>query len=185
VFSVAEVERILDQFDTNKTFGLRNKALLELIYSAGLRVSEAVDLEWSDLHLKEETLYIRGKGGRCRYVPFGDVARDLLRRYLAEVRPGLARRGKLCNNIFLSSRGQKLCRRTIWHNFKAACYRAGLEGKVHTLRHSYATHLLAGGADLRAIQILLGHACIITTQIYTHVDQQDLKKYHAKYHPRA
>ena len=184
VFSVEQVDKLLAQFDITKPHELRDRALYELIYSAGLRVSEATGLEWGDLHLKERTLFIRMSKGRDRYVPFGDEAEHWLKRYLAEGRPKMAK-GRRYDAVFITQLGGRLDRKTVWAHFKKAVDRAGLEGNVHTLRHSYATHLLAGGADLRAIQLLLGHADILTTQIYTHVEQKELKEYHSQYHPRS
>lgn len=186
VFTQKEVERLLNQFNVSRPFELRDRTLFELIYSAGLRVSEVVDLTWNHLFLTEKTLFITGKGGRHRYVPFGEIAEYWLKRYMAEARPEFVRgnRRKMSLYVFLSARGGKLCRQVVWECFKEAAEKAGLKGSVHTLRHSYATHLLKGGAGLRAIQLLLGHADISTTQIYVHVEQKDLENYHVLYHPR-
>lgn len=184
VFTGEEIERLLDSIDTRSPNGLRDRALFELIYSAGLRVSEAVDLTLDRVFPKEGMLHITGKGSKERYVPLGEVAEDWLRRYLSEARPALAR-GRRDAAVFLNTRGGSLGRKGMWKRFKSAAERAGLEGKIHTLRHSYATHLLGGGADLRSVQELLGHADISTTQIYTHVGKKELASYHERYHPRS
>ncbi len=168
--------------------GIRDRALLELLYAAGLRVSEAANLKLTDLHLEAGFLRCLGKGGRERIVPVGRQALNWLERYLTEVRPTLLRNGKTeMKQLFLNRFGQPLSRQSIWELIKAYALKAGLKKPVspHTLRHSFATHLLEAGADLRVVQELLGHATIATTQIYTHVDRTRLKAIHAKYHPRA
>jgi len=184
VFTVEQVERLFAVIDTTGALGLRDRALFELVYSCGLRVSEAVELTMDRVFLSEGVLRIAGKGGRERLVPVGEVAERWLRRYMNESRPGLLGRGR-DEHVFLSRRGARLSRKGMWKRFKEIAAEAGLEGKVHTLRHSFATHLLAGGADLRSVQELLGHADIGTTQIYTHVDGRQLKDHHARFHPRA
>jgi integrase/recombinase XerD len=184
VFTPQEVERCLAAIDPSTPLGLRDRTLFELIYSCGLRVSEAVGLGMDDLFLSEAALRVCGKGSKERYVPLGEEAEHWLRRYLNEVRPSLAA-GGLVNAVFLGRRGKRLSRKGIWKRFGEILTKAGMKGKVHTLRHSFATHLLAGGADLRAVQQLLGHADIATTQIYTHVGQKELQRYHDRYHPRS
>jgi len=183
VLRVNEVERILDAIDLSDPLGLRDRALFELIYSCGLRISEAVDLTVDSVFPKERLIRVRGKGDKERLVPMGEHALDWLGRYLNDARPRLARRP--VSALFLSRRGEGLSRKGIWKRFREAAELAGVDAKVHTLRHSFATHLLEGGADLRAVQELLGHADISTTQIYTHVDSDELRTYHADYHPRG
>ena len=183
VLDVDEVERLLDAIDLDGPLGLRDRALFELIYSCGLRISEAVELSLDRVYLAERLIRVQGKGDKERLVPMGEHARHWLARYLDESRPRLARRP--VQALFLNNRGQKLSRKGMWKRFREIAARAGVEAKVHTLRHSFATHLLEGGADLRAVQELLGHADISTTQIYTHVDREELATYHADYHPRG
>ena len=182
VFSLAEVEALLAAIPLEKPEGLRDRTLFELIYSAGLRVSEAVSLAVDRLFLAEGLVCVVGKGDKERLIPLGGQALMWLRRYLEEGRPRLVKGSKTA--VFLNFRGDELSRKGIWKNFKQYAVLAGLEGKVHTLRHSFATHLLAGGADMRSVQELLGHVSINTTQIYTHVDQGELERQHSLYHPR-
>jgi len=183
VFSLAEVEALLAAIPQDKPEGLRDRTLFELIYSAGLRVSEAASLDVERLHLAEGLVCVIGKGDKERFIPLGGQALEWLRRYLDEGRPALVS-DRRNTAVFLNFRGGVLSRKGIWKNFKQYAVKAGLEGKVHTLRHSFATHLLAGGADLRSVQELLGHVSINTTQIYTHVDQGELERQHSLYHPR-
>lgn len=185
VLSIDEVDRLLDTIDTSTPVGVRDRALFELIYSCGLRISEAVDLTMERLYLREGLIRVVGKGGKDRLVPAGDAAVTWLHRYLTESRPKLAKPGKTDSAVFLSHLGSRLSRKGMWKRFRELCAHAGIEAKVHTLRHSYATHLLEGGADLRAVQELLGHSDISTTQIYTHIDRDDLRKYHEEYHPKG
>lgn len=182
VLDLEDVEHLLDSIDTGTPLGLRDRALFELIYSCGLRVSEAVELTLDRVFLKEQLVRVVGKGDKERFVPMGEHACTWLSRYLKEARPELAKRPS--NAVFVNRRGDQLSRKGMWKRFREAAARAGVEAKVHTLRHSFATHLLSGGADLRSVQELLGHADISTTQIYTHVDREDLRQYHAAYHPR-
>jgi len=183
VFSLDEIEALLSAIPLDKPEGLRDRTLFELIYSAGLRVSEAVSLSVDRLYLSEGVVRVIGKGDKERFVPLGAQALGWLRKYLDEARPRLVKAARV-SAVFLNFRGEELGRKGIWKNFKNYALAAGLEGKVHTLRHSFATHLLAGGADLRSVQELLGHVSINTTQIYTHVDQGELGRQHALYHPR-
>ncbi len=183
VFSLVEVEKLLDAIPQQTPEGLRDRTLFELIYSAGLRVSEATGLTLDRLYLVEGVVRVTGKGDKDRFVPLGSQVLQWLARYLEEARPRLAKQ-KRSMAVFLNFRGDDLSRKGIWKNFKLYAVKAGLEGKVHTLRHSFATHLLAGGADLRSVQELLGHVSINTTQIYTHVDQGELGRQHHKFHPR-
>jgi len=183
VFSLSEVEALLAAIPQDSPEGLRDRTLFELIYSAGLRVSEAVSLGIDRLYLAEGLVCVTGKGDKERFIPLGGQALEWLRKYLDQGRPALVKDRKN-TAVFLNFRGGALGRKGIWKNFKQYAVLAGLEGKVHTLRHSFATHLLAGGADLRSVQELLGHVSINTTQIYTHVDQGELERQHALYHPR-
>ena len=189
VLSVAQVERFLAVIDTDRPAGVRDRALFELVYSAGLRVSEAVALDRARLYLPQACVRVLGKGSRERIVPLGEPAVAWLGRYLAEARPHLVRStagaGSATDAVFLNRLGGRLSRKGIWKRFQEICSAAGLDAKVHTLRHSFATHLLAGGADLRSVQELLGHADLTTTQIYTHVEREDLHSQHRRYHPRG
>ncbi|HUX20413.1 MAG TPA: site-specific tyrosine recombinase [Spirochaetia bacterium] len=185
VLSVANVDAFLDAIDETKPYGLRDRALFELIYSCGLRVSEAVELTARSVALRERLLLVFGKGGKERLVPLGDAAVFWLSEYLERGRPFLLRADRVTDRLFVGRHGLGLSRKGIWKRFKEIAVKAGLEAKVHTLRHSFATHLLQGGADLRTVQELLGHADISTTQVYTHLDKDDLQKYHHSYHPRG
>ena len=164
----------------------RDRAVLELLYATGIRVSELVTASVSNLDHDEGLLQVVGKGSRERLVPVGRTASEVIRRYLHEVRPVLDK-GRGAGKLFLSRRGRPLTRMTIWDLVRGAAERAGITKKVspHTLRHTFATHLLEGGADLVAVQELLGHSDISTTQIYTHVDREYLHEVHRRFHPRA
>ena len=189
VLSVVQVERFLAAIDTGAPAGVRDRALFELVYSAGLRVSEVVALDRARLYLAQACVRVLGKGSRERIVPLGEPAVAWLRRYLGEARPHLLPRpagaGTVTDAVFLNQRGGRLSRKGIWKRFREVCAGAGIDAKVHTLRHSFATHLLAGGADLRSVQELLGHADLTTTQIYTHVERDDLHSEHRRFHPRG
>jgi integrase/recombinase XerD len=180
------VERLLEQPDTSLPLGVRDRAILELLYSCGLRVSELCALRLADLFRTEELLRVRGKGSKERLVPIGKPALQWLERYLQEVRPLLAR-PQSRDILFLNARGGQLSRMSVWKLVRHAAERAGIERRIHphTLRHSFATHLLEGGADLRAVQEMLGHASITTTQIYTHVDRLYVQEVYRTFHPRA
>jgi integrase/recombinase XerD len=188
---VPQVEALLSAPDADEPRGIRDRALLELLYASGLRISEALGLDRQDLSLEGGFVRVIGKGDKERMVPVGDVALDALRRYIREVRPsliggvdaGLARGGPL----FLSTRGRRLGRMAAWRTVQDAAASAHLVGHVtpHTLRHSFATHLLEGGADLRVVQELLGHASITTTQLYTHLTGERIRQVYARAHPRA
>ena len=191
----AQVEAILDAPDETTAEGTRDRALLELLYACGLRIGEALRLDVDDVSLGEETLRVVGKGDRERMLPVGGVAVAALERYLDTVRPAwheravardprMARRG---GPLFLSAQGRRLSRMSAWRGIRRAALAAGLTGHVtpHTLRHSFATHLLEGGADLRVVQELLGHASITTTQLYTHLTGERIKQVYARAHPRA
>lgn len=184
--SVAEVEKLLAAPDLRRPQGLRDKAMLDLLYSTGLRVSELVGLTIDNLHAEERYIRCIGKGNKERIVPYGVAAHESLRRYLDEVRPLWNRRPEQ-RHLFLTRRDQPLNRKTFWMLVRKYAARAGVKPDIspHTLRHSFATHLLANQAPLRVIQEMLGHADIGTTQIYTHVDSGRLKSVHKQFHPRA
>ncbi|MDY7029510.1 MAG: site-specific tyrosine recombinase XerD [Spirochaetota bacterium] len=185
VMSVEEIEAFFAAIPLDTLYGVRDRTMFELIYSCGLRVSEAAQLRMGNLYLNEKLLRVQGKGGRERLVPVGEQAENWLRSYLNEVRPLLLKSRRIEDRVFVSMRGAGLSRKSIWKRFKEICSRVGIEAKVHTLRHSFATHLLQGGADLRSVQELLGHADIATTQIYTHVENEQLRKIHDAMHPRG
>ncbi|HEX3817031.1 MAG TPA: site-specific tyrosine recombinase XerD [Chthoniobacterales bacterium] len=181
-----QVEQLLESVDTNVPLGLRDRAMLELLYASGLRISELAGARLENLNLEEGVIRVLGKGSKTRLVPVGKKACAALAVYLERERPLLVRR-RSGSEVFLSRRGSRLTTVRIWQIVKAVARRSGLEANVypHLLRHSFATHLLSNGADLRIIQEMLGHADIATTQVYTHVDQQRLKAVHHKFHPRA
>ena len=183
----SEVERLLAAPSPDTPSGLRDKAMLELLYACGLRVSELVGLEISRLFLDAGYVRITGKGGKERLVPIGDEAVEWIRRYLGEARRSLlAKRGD-CAAVFVSNRGRALTRQAFWYAIRRLARRAGVSGPLspHTLRHAFATHLLDHGADLRVVQMLLGHSDLSTTQIYTHVANERLKSLHRAHHPRG
>lgn len=184
--SIKEVEALLTAIAGNDDQTIRDRAMMELLYASGLRVSELVGLTLEDLHLDSGYLRCTGKGNKMRVVPVGGKAKAALERYLAEVRPKLAKNPAV-RQVFLTRRGAAFSRKTIWVQIRQFAKRSGITKKVspHTMRHSFATHLLANGAPLRMIQEMLGHADIATTQIYTHVDQNRLKSIHQQFHPRA
>jgi integrase/recombinase XerD len=181
-----QVEKLIESIDTKIPFGLRDRAMLELLYASGLRISELAGARLENFFPEEGTVRVIGKGNKTRIVPVGRKACEAVARYLSTERPQLVKR-RTGNEIFLSARGTKLTTTRIWQIVKAHAGRCGLEQNVypHLLRHSFATHLLSNGADLRIIQEMLGHADISTTQVYTHVDQQRLKAVHRQFHPRA
>jgi len=183
--SVEDLRRLLNQPDPTAALGRRDQAMLELLYGAGLRVSELVSLQIQQVDFQGNFLTVKGKGGKVRAVPFGQWARDKLLGYTREVRPLLAR-GRANSYLFLTRSGRPLTRQGFWKLIRGYALAAGIEKRVtpHTLRHSFATHLLEGGADLRAVQAMLGHADISTTQIYTHVNGARLKEAHRRFHPR-
>jgi integrase/recombinase XerD len=180
------IDRLLESISQTESLGLRDRAMLELLYASGLRISELCNARLENLDLEEGMIRVSGKGNKTRLVPVGSAARSALERYLKIERPKLVSR-RTGAEIFLSVRGRKLTPQRVWQLIKHYAARAGLEANVypHLFRHSFATHLLAGGADLRIIQEMLGHADISTTQIYTHVDSSRLKAVHRKFHPRA
>jgi len=184
--TIDQVERLLDAPERDTVTGVRDRALLELLYATGARVSEVVQLDVDDVS-HGEMLRVRGKGSKERIVPVGSYARAALDAYLTRARPELSRRGKATPRLFLGARGAPLSRQSAWLVIKDAADRAGLTAHVspHTMRHSFATHLLQGGADVRVVQELLGHASVATTQIYTHVSVDALRDVYATSHPRA
>ena len=181
-----EVERLLDAPDESKPLFWRDKAILEFLYATGVRVSELVELPLSSIDFDEAFATIFGKGAKERLVPVGEPALRALGRYLRDVRPALDS-GKGAGHVFLNARGRPMRRESVWSIVKEATRRAGITKRVspHTLRHTFATHLVEGGADLAAVQELLGHADITTTQIYTHLDRDYLREVHRRYHPRG
>lgn len=187
VYKAEDIEKILAAIDLSTPGGLRDRALFELIYSCGLRISEAASLSFEMLFMEERILRITGKRQKERIVPFGEEAAAWLKRYLEEARPVLAGSGldqyRRTSRIFLNRVGKGITRKGIWKRFSELRVSSGVNGKVHGLRHSFATHLLAGGADLRTVQELLGHADITTTQIYTHVDADALHAVHDEFFP--
>jgi integrase/recombinase XerD len=180
------VKRLLESIDDNLPLSRRDRAILELLYASGLRVSELTGARLENLFLEDGAIRVTGKGNKTRIVPVGSAAREAIEQYLAGERPVLVSRHS-GSEIFLSKWGKKLTTTRIWQIVKERAKLAGIESNVypHLLRHSFATHLLGNGADLRVIQELLGHADIATTQIYTHVDQKHLRDVHRKFHPRG
>ena len=187
VLDYREIEQLLKAPVLTTKLGLRDRAVLELMYASGLRISEVANLKLGELNMAAGFLRTTGKGSKERIVPVGKTAVDWLDRYLGEARPGLGRDNRAQPEVFLSTRGRRLSTKTIWHLVKKYARAAGIDKNIkpHTLRHSFATHLLNNGGDLRVIQEMLGHADIATTQIYTHVDQVRLKDAHYRYHPRS
>jgi integrase/recombinase XerD len=197
VLHQSEMERLLEQPDTATPAGIRDRAMLELMYAAGLRVSELLSLKTSNLLFELSVIRVLGKGLRERVVPVGRQAVGWVQRYRAEVRPQLAKKppssrpaagdSAAGDTLFLNLRGSQLSRMGFWKILKKYVKLAGIDKPIspHTLRHSFATHLLEGGADLRAVQEMLGHADIATTQVYTHVDREYLKEVHRTFHPRG
>ncbi|NQT61072.1 MAG: tyrosine recombinase XerD [Bacteroidetes bacterium] len=183
VLTVSEVESILAGIPNDTIIGIRDRAIFELIYSAGLRVSEASGLKMNCLFLEENLLRVIGKRDKERIIPLGSRAAVELKKYFLKSRPLLSSEKRMTEAVFLSIRGEALHRQSIWVRLKKYANEAGLSAKVHTLRHSYATHLLNGGADLRVVQELLGHSDISTTQIYTHISTAELQKNYNKFHP--
>lgn len=186
VLTVAEVDRLLAAPDTSDKYGLRDRAILEVMYATGLRVSELVHLKLADLHLEMGLIQTLGKGDKERIIPIGDVASDWINQYLAHSRPVLLKQ-RTSPYLFLNAHGGGLSRQSIWQKIKRYVALADIQKDVtpHTLRHSFATHILENGADLRVVQELLGHADITTTQIYTHISKKRLLNVYDAYHPRA
>jgi len=181
-----QVEQLIDSIETKVPLGLRDRAIVELLYASGLRISELANARLENFNAEERIVRVTGKGNKTRLVPVGRKACEALAAYLSSERPTLVKR-RSGSEIFLSARGGKLTTARIWQVVKKHARHSGLEKNIypHLLRHSFATHLLGNGADLRIIQEMLGHADISTTQIYTHVDQHRLKAVHLQFHPRA
>lgn len=185
LLSATEVLRLLAAPDRNQPLGLRDAAMLHTLYASGLRVSELVQLRSTDVDLRAGFLAAFGKGRKRRLVPLGELAQESVVRYLEQVRPAWARPKEAC--LFVTQRGKGMTRQAFWKNLKRYTRVAGIAKRVspHMLRHSFATHLLEGGADLRVVQTLLGHSDISTTQVYTHVSAEHLRKMHRQFHPRG
>ena len=182
----ADVDALLEAPDVDEALGLRDRCMLEVLYATGLRVSELTGLKLDEISLRQGVVRVMGKGSKERLVPMGEQALDWLERYLARGRP-LLLGGKASDVVFPSQRGQQMTRQTFWHRIKQHAQTAGIIKPLspHTLRHAFATHLLNHGADLRVVQMLLGHSDLSTTQIYTHVAQMRLQALHAEHHPRG
>ena len=186
VLGITEVDKLLSAPDTRDWMGIRDKAALELMYATGMRVSELVELKMEGLNLDVGFIKCVGKGSKERIVPLGKAAKEALERYIEKVRPKLIK-SKQDSHVFISRLGKKISRMTFWKMIKTNAKKARIKKDVtpHTLRHSFATHLLERGADLRVVQELLGHADIATTQVYTHINKERLKSIHRQFHPRA
>jgi len=186
VLSVDEINKILDSVDLSEKAGIRDRAILETMYACGLRVSELINLETNRIEFEEKLITVTGKGSKERIIPIGKYALNYIEKYINELR-NFIKKEKSSNFLFLNLRGGKLSRMAIWNVVSKYAHKAGIEKEIHphTLRHSFATHLLEGGADIRIIQELLGHSDISTTQIYTHLDTTYLQEIHKTFHPRA
>lgn len=186
VLTEKQVEALLAAPNLEDPIEMRDKVMLELMYGSGLRVSELVELESAQLSIAQGLVRLDGKGGKERVVPVGEYTLDYLEQYLAQARPALDP-NRACSALFPSKRGKMMTRQTFWHRVKKYVLQVGVSSPVspHTLRHAFATHLLNHGADLRVVQMLLGHSNLSTTQIYTHVARQRLKALHGEFHPRA
>ncbi|MGD7007909.1 site-specific tyrosine recombinase XerD [Metabacillus sp. 84] len=187
VLSLPEVEKLMDTPLMNSPYGYRDRAMLELLYATGIRVSEMTELNLADVHLEMGFIRCFGKGSKERIVPIGRTASSAIREYLEKGRVKLAGRKETSDALFLNHHGKRITRQGFWKNLKKIALEAGIQKELtpHTLRHSFATHLLENGADLRAVQEMLGHADISTTQIYTHVTKTRLKDVYQQFHPRA
>ena len=184
--NIDEVERLLNIPNNSTTFGKRDKAMLELLYSCGLRVSELINLSYHNINLRDEYIRIHGKGNKERMLPMGEIAIDYLAIYEKDVRPLLLKNGQ-CDSYFLSNRGKSMSRQNFFYIIKSYANQAGINKTLspHSLRHAFATHLVQKGADLRSVQLMLGHSDISSTQLYTHIQNAQLKAQHAKHHPRG
>ena len=184
--SEEDVESLLGAPNLDDSIGLRDRAMLELLYASGLRVSELVSVKVTEVSLSEGVVRVTGKGSKTRLVPMGEVAIDWLTRYLKDARPAILEK-RLCDSLFVTQRGAAMTRQAFWYLIKRYALSAGIHKPMspHVLRHAFATHLLNHGADLRVVQMLLGHSDISTTQIYTHVARERLKQLHTAHHPRG
>lgn len=187
VLNQDEVEAILQQPNVAQDLGKRDRAILETMYATGIRVSELITLKQTGVNRDEQFIRVFGKGSKERLVPIGRSALEWINRYIQEVRGKLTKKGSGQDMLFLNARGKPMSRMAIWNIVKSNTGKSGIRKEVHphTFRHSFATHLLEGGADLRAVQEMLGHSDISTTQIYTHVDREYLKEVHKTFHPRG
>ena len=184
--NIQEVEKLLEAPSDSSLFGQRDRAMLELLYSCGLRVSELINLSYHNINLKEEFIRIHGKGNKERVLPMGEIAIDYLMKYETNVRPILLKNGQ-SDSYFLSNRGSAMSRQNFFYIIKAYANQVGIDKPLspHSLRHAFATHLVQKGADLRSVQLMLGHSDISSTQLYTHIQNAQLKAQHAKHHPRG
>ena len=184
--NVQEVERLLEAPNSKSLFGQRDRAMLELLYSCGLRVSELINLSYHNINLKDEFIRIHGKGNKERLLPMGEIAIDYLTKYELNSRPALLKNGQ-SDSYFLSNRGKAMSRQNFFYIIKDYASKAGIEKPLspHSLRHAFATHLVQKGADLRSVQLMLGHSDISSTQLYTHIQNAQLKAQHQKHHPRG
>lgn len=184
--SEQDVEALLNAPNTDQTNGLRDRAMLEVLYATGLRVTELVSLRLDQVSMEQGVVKVMGKGSKERLVPLGEEALDWLAQYIKVSRPELLKQ-RPCDSLFVTNRGSAMTRQAFWHNLKRYAEKAEIKTEVspHTLRHAFATHLLNHGADLRAVQMLLGHSSLSTTQIYTQVARERLKQLHAQHHPRG
>ncbi len=184
--NIQEVEKLLEAPSSSSLFGQRDRAMLELLYSCGLRVSELINLSYHNINLKEEFIRIHGKGNKERVLPMGEIAIDYLMKYETNARPVLLKNGQ-SDSYFLSNRGSAMSRQNFFYIIKAYANQVGIEKPLspHSLRHAFATHLVQKGADLRSVQLMLGHSDISSTQLYTHIQNAQLKAQHAKHHPRG
>lgn len=187
VLSVNEIDQILDKIDVTQPRGIRDRAMIEVLYACGIRVSELIGLKINDLYLDDEAIKVFGKGSKERIVPIGSSAIIWLKRYFSEYRIFVAKKFVSENIVFLNKRGSQFSRMGVWKIIKESATAVGLTKRVypHIFRHSFATHLVEGGANLRAIQEMLGHTDIAVTQIYTHVDRSYIKQVHKEFHPRG
>ena len=186
VMTEQQVEKLLYAPDEHTPLGIRDRAILELMYASGLRVSEVVELPFEQLNLSAGLVQVTGKGSKERIVPIGEVAMEWIEKYIREARPALVK-NKWVETLFVSRLGRSMTRQTLWHRIKNLAFDVGIQVSIspHTLRHAFATHLLNHGADLRTVQLLLGHSDLSTTQIYTHVAKERLHKLHQQHHPRG
>jgi integrase/recombinase XerD len=184
--NIQEVEKLLEAPNSSSLFGQRDRAMLELLYSCGLRVSELINLSFHNINLKEEFIRIHGKGNKERVLPMGEMAIDYLMKYETNARPVLLKNGQ-SDSYFLSNRGSSMSRQNFFYIIKAYANQVGIDKPLspHSLRHAFATHLVQKGADLRSVQLMLGHSDISSTQLYTHIQNAQLKAQHAKHHPRG
>ena len=184
--NIQEVEKLLEAPNSSSLFGQRDRAMLELLYSCGLRVSELINLSYHNINIKEEFIRIHGKGNKERILPMGEIAIDYLTTYESNSRPILLKNGQ-SDSYFLSNRGKAMSRQNFFYIIKAYATQAGIDKPLspHSLRHAFATHLVQKGADLRSVQLMLGHSDISSTQLYTHIQNAQLKAQHEKHHPRG